>query len=570
MKSILACVAATTIAFSEPLLLTPLLNEGKTAEARKKATITGDSAGLGYSGFFSVPAKTAAKEANQTNNIFTWFQPCSEGCDAATAPFILWLQGGPGGPGEFGALSEIGSWYPKGDNTLAKRCYSWCKTANCLFVDQPVKTGLSFATNSSGGVVKDKDIVYTATSEEAMGQVHGVVTQVLEMFPEYDQAPFYVTGESYGGLYTAWMGKQILAHNAAGDKKNINFKGLAVGDPIINATYQWPTYADTLYGFGVIDTSERAQLKTIFTEGVAAINAQPQNCPAAFEKWNSVWADDSGGCKGYFHNMTGSCMTENILLNAPPAQFDRFFPYITSHLADFNAEGAPLSSGDEGGDVYHTMVDSGDFCNSSSQIYGELLLAGIDIMIYSSSVDPLLGPPTTEAGVGAIFDWMAVQADGTDAENAWKASKKVVWSVEEKEGVAGYARCTGGIGAKKNRFCYTVVRNGGHELPAFQPRNAQDMWERFLDGRSFAPNDNNSTLIPDCVQCAGVGPFAGDIVLQAECDASKEDAVVGRYGFLGIGLGVGLAIGVFIAWVALRLCSRHSSGNVQDSYNYIE
>jgi len=296
-----------------------------------------------------------------------------------------------------------------------------------------------------------------------------------------------------------------------------------------------------------------------------------QDCWGAFEAWNSVWADDSGGCHGYFDNMTGSCMTENVLLDGEPEPFARFFPYITSHLHDFNAAGVPLSSGDEGGPVYHTMVRSGDFCNSSSQIYGALFLAGVDLMIYSSTVDPLLGPPTTEAGVQAVWDWIGNKsAVGATFKTKYYAGKKDVWSVTEEEGVAGYARCT--EGPSKNRFCYTVVRNGGHELPAFQPRNSLDMWSRFLDGRSFKASDNNATLLPDCVQCGGVGPFAGDIVLASECEDTAADGseVVGKFGFLGIGLGVGAAVGGFVAWIVLRVCAKNRGSNVQDSYQYID
>jgi len=63
-----------------------------------------------------------------------------------------------------------------------------------------------------------------------------------------------------------------------------------------------------------------------------------------------------------------------------------------------HSEGSPSTSTWEGGEVYHTMVRSGDFCRNSSWIYATLYeKANIDLMIYSSTVDALLGPPTTEA-----------------------------------------------------------------------------------------------------------------------------------------------------------------------------
>lgn len=52
----------------------------------------------GYSGFFSIPTLDNLR----FNNIFTLYQPpkYSKNKDA---PVILWMQGGPGGPGTFGA-----------------------------------------------------------------------------------------------------------------------------------------------------------------------------------------------------------------------------------------------------------------------------------------------------------------------------------------------------------------------------------------------------------------------------------------------------------------------------------
>ena len=197
--------AAGSVSADGPLLVTPLIEKGLITEARKAAAIDlavpppiGHSAALGWSGFATVPAEAAP--AKQDNNIFFWLQPCAKWGCAKNAPFIVWLQGGPGGPGTFGALSEIGNYYVR-DGALSERCFSWCKRANCLFVDQPSMTGFSFPTNSSGAYPGDNDVIYTATSEQAMTEVFGVVGQVLTIFPEFSESPLWITGESYGGQY---------------------------------------------------------------------------------------------------------------------------------------------------------------------------------------------------------------------------------------------------------------------------------------------------------------------------------------------------------------------------------
>lgn len=568
MFALAVFASCAMVVLGEPLLLTPLINSGKIDEAKKQAKIKGEIEGLGYSGYFTVNATNST----QQNNIFTWFQPCSEGCDD-NAPFILWMQGGPGGPGVFGALSEVGSFYVKKDMTLGKRCYSWCKTANCLFVDQPVGTGFSFQSNPDGKFTPIKDIVYTTTSKDATEQVHGVLSQVFTMFPQYQKSPFYITGESYGGLYEAHMGKTIVEHNAV-DKTKINFVGLAVGDPILNSHYQWKTYGATLYALGLVFGSERDNIDTMMNEGIDLLDS---NCPAAFAKWNATWDDNRGGNHGLFHKYSGSGMTENALMSAPPPEFDRWNMYTMAHQEVFHIKGAPLSSGAEGGPVYAAMVNSGDICSNSSDIYADLHFNhDIDLMIYTTNMDPLLGVPCTEAGVEAFWDYAESNLKQGAAKTAYYATEKDVWHVADNDtDVAGYARCTYDSDNKK-RFCFTVVRNGGHELPAFQPRSSMDMWVRFIENRSFAPKANDPSRLPSCVPCAGAGPFAGD-VLGEDCigngGGNDEPSKISSAGYIGIGCGIGAVAGGLLAVIFMTCCGKKRFGNLQDipdGYNQID
>ena len=69
----------------------------------------------------------------------------------------------------------------------------------------------------------------------------------------------------------------------------------------------------------------------------------------------------------------------------------------------------------------------------SSPIYADLAstLDDFDLMVFSSTSDPLLGPPTTEAGVEAVvadFD-----PNLNQAKAKWEAAKKTVWKVAEAE-----------------------------------------------------------------------------------------------------------------------------------------
>ena len=82
------------------------------------------------------------------------------------------------------------------------------------------------------------------------------------------------------------------------------------------------------------------------------------------------------------------------------------------------------------------MVKSGDYCNSSAGLYTTLFLeAAVDVVIYSSTMDPLLGPPTTEAGVRAAWDHAekAYPVLGATTKQQYYKQRKSIWAVSSKD-----------------------------------------------------------------------------------------------------------------------------------------
>jgi vitellogenic carboxypeptidase-like protein len=499
--------------------VTPLLEAGRAKDVRNLTEISYRGTSFGYAGHYTVPAE---HNAERDNHIYTWFQPCRDCDDSDDAPVILWLQGGPGGPGWFGAFAEIGNWYIGGNTTDAEphpRCFSWCSQNNCLFVDQPVNTGFSYQTDRNTGkpITDVSQVDYTGTSRSAMAQVLSVLTQFYQAFPELADNEFTITGESYGGLYTANLGYLIMEHNKiAPANERINFKSLAVGDPCIDWKAQMPTYPDTLYGMGVIMLDERADLAARFAESLKTIDT---DCPTAFHAWNQIW-DDNGGLapskgRGLYATMTGSRNTADVLMGNSPVPFEymgQFFARPEAAKA-FRVAGVPKPSdgGQNGLNIYNAFVQTGDWCSNSSWAYAQLLLhSEIDLMIYSSTSDPILGPPTTEAGVYSILA-DAAAADpvkGGRMKSLFQKQRKDIWFVHSESDMdpAGYAKCIS-TGKDGRRFCYTVVRNAGHEMPAYQPRSGYDMVSRFMESRPW--DKSGERPVPTCPQCSGVGPFSG-------------------------------------------------------------
>ena len=60
--------------------------------------------------------------------------------------------------------------------------------------------------------------------------------------------------------------------------------------------------------------------------------------------------------------------------------------------------------------------------------------------------------------------------------NKWYTSPRVMWNVDGT--LAGYAR-------NLDNLTNLVVRNAGHEVPYFQPKNALDLFRRFVQNIPF-------------------------------------------------------------------------------------
>lgn len=157
----------------------------------------------------------------------------------AGKPVVLWLNGGPGSSSVLGMLQEMGPLLINATGGLMKNPYAWTKLANLVVLESPTGVGYSYcSTQINGGVCKNTDKLTAAAARAAM------VDLFTTKFPELAKNPFFVTGESYAGVYVPTLAKELL-DNAKGQ---VNFKGLAVGDPCTDNTAQADSMDMVWYG----------------------------------------------------------------------------------------------------------------------------------------------------------------------------------------------------------------------------------------------------------------------------------------------------------------------------------
>jgi hypothetical protein len=279
-------------------------------------------------------------------------------------------------------------------------------------------------------------VEYTRTSEDAARQALDVLLQVRKVWPELASAPYFIQGLSYAGHYVPWMAKVVM-------ENSIPLQGIAVGDPLIDHIVQAPTYSQNLASLGLVGESEQKLLELIMANSTR-LWRDGKDCVSAFHEWNRVWNDDGGSscepnCDFLFQKWTGSSNTEHALLGAPPTS--HFRAWLAQHEGALHVAGSPNAGGaagmKEGGRVYATMVESGDFCSNTAPLYADIFAAGVDVVLYAGNMDPLLGAPVVSAAVDAIW-----QTD--DQREAFERAPKQVWFVNgEDSNPAGYARCVG-------------------------------------------------------------------------------------------------------------------------------
>eukprot|EP00980_Cylindrotheca_fusiformis_P002200 scaffold504_cov109-Cylindrotheca_fusiformis.AAC.6 len=196
LLSILFAAAGNVAAFPKEDLIEELPSYGKTPTPH-------------YSGYLDASKGCDIFTNGPICKIHYWFAMAEGGDDVALKkPVVLWLNGGPGSSSILGFLQEEGPLLVNATGGLMVNPWSWTRLVNLLVIEAPMGVGYSNTDR------------YTASASRA-----ALVDFFKNKFPEFGQSDFFITGESYAGVYIPTLSKEILDHT------DIALKGIAVGDP---------------------------------------------------------------------------------------------------------------------------------------------------------------------------------------------------------------------------------------------------------------------------------------------------------------------------------------------------
>ncbi|XP_063225186.1 venom serine carboxypeptidase-like [Bacillus rossius redtenbacheri] len=430
----------------QPLFLTPLIESGNITAAKAAARVgrlEGAEGIESYSGYLTV-------NKNLNSNLFFWFFPAE--VKAATAPVLLWLQGGPGASSLFGLFGENGPFYVSKRNTLKRRKYAWTSSNSVIYIDNPVGTGFSFTESDDG----------YARNETAVGEdLYCALQQFFRLFPELQKNDFYITGESYAGKYIPALGYAIHTKNPNATLK-INMQGMAIGNGLSDPENML-LYGDYLYQLGLIDLNARDLFHQ--KEALTRKYIQARQWKKAFQVFDTLLNGDLSQNGTLFSNLTG---------------LKSYYNYVS---ADGRRRGGDSDLYVQGAAVRRALHVGGRPYNDGRAVerhleedvmrsvrpWVEELLEHHRIVTYNGQLDVIVAYPLTLGYLQALR-WSASPAYRTAPRYQWHVGREL----------AGYVKHAG-------HLTEVLVRDAGHMVPADQPRWALDLITRFTSEKAFAP-----------------------------------------------------------------------------------
>lgn len=432
------------------------------------------------------------------NELFYIYTPSQN--SPSSSPLMLWLNGGPGCSSLFGMLGEIGP--VTSDNFSGKfkiNNYSWNKIANILYIEQPAGVGFS----------KTNDPDFYWTDDVTADNLLYALKEFLNLFKDLKERPFYISGESYAGVYIPFLSKHILEDTSS---EKINLKGVLIGNPL--------TYYDT--------DSERSMAEFGFFHGLISIETYQsfkRNCP---HKDDELYPEESENNKNLNdiliprnvthkcneirktirNNLEGNdiygiyrlCPKESRLSSSDPNYFskkhsmknfilDKLNPYKNKQLKKFNLQylepeeiiwpdgcGEDLTFDNFLNDpkikeklkVYDSSMiwtqcsDVNYEMSESYNFYSEIMIKypDLNVWVFSGTDDGVLSTLGTMRWINKL---------NFTIEKKWKQ-----WKVNDQ--VAGYVQ------KYKEGLVIVTVKGAGHMVPQDQSASAFTMLNAFFKG----------------------------------------------------------------------------------------
>lgn len=409
--------------------------------------------------------------------------------DPRQDPLVLWLNGGPGCSSMLGMLYENGPFvFVPNTTTLQLNPYSWNKKANVLYLESPAGVGFSVGNTSD---------IPTNDNQVAQDNLNAL-SLWFDRFPGYLDNSFYISGESYAGIYIPYLALAIYQWNldpTLNEGQIINLKGILVGNACTDPSecYNIPNNSmsiwqnDFLYFHAMYSpqlrqqyaqscqqgydspgcVSARTQIFTTFN--VSGINLYDiygicynQPWPPGLDikkiKSSSVYArwTMNRNLNEQANNNSAPCADQIGILTLLNNDTLR-----SAFNIGLNSSALPwYMCSDAVGNAYTSNA------NASVWIY-DILTKFYKVWVFSGDTDACVPITGTMAWINA---WQ--QRNGVPVISPWRP-----WY---KQGVNPNEQQMAGNVLELSGLTFVSVRDAGHMVPQFQPKSAYVMFDAFV------------------------------------------------------------------------------------------
>ncbi|TYZ66791.1 hypothetical protein PybrP1_002607, partial [[Pythium] brassicae (nom. inval.)] len=409
-----------------------------------------------------------ALRSGERNRIFYWHFPAATAPESA--PLVVWFNGGPGCSSMQGMFLGISPFKLVNATTIEINKHSWHHSANLLFVDQPVGTGMSSTRGNS----------FRTAEEKVAGDFYDFLSQFLLRHMEYLSVDpgsnkqvsreVFLFGESHAGRYIPQFATHILAQNKVPFKDadiTIRVGGVGIGNGWVHPPIQYE-YSEYAHGMGLLTFGQVRSLKAAYGECANALLAGKFNTPQCFANMNAILQSvrSSDGMSLNYYDVREYVHS----VRSYPKEQNRIVEYLNQpsvrealHADEERALRFEVCSDP----VYKALADF-DGVSTLADVQA-MLRSGVRVLFYNGQWDMMCNHFGTEKLL-LHLDW--------NGSSEYQAATKYTWATSGRKAPAGFAQQGGNL-------TYLVIANGGHMVPYDVPDVAADMVHKFINGVAF-------------------------------------------------------------------------------------
>ena len=445
-----------------------------------------------YSGYLSV---------STTKHFHYMFNLAPE--DWENKPLVLWLNGGPGCSSLDGWSAENGPMQMDAKGNFVLNEYSWNRAANMLYIESPGDVGFSYIDSKLDYELEINDDIAAEDNFKAL-------LDFFSKFPTFKGKDFYISGESYAGIYIPMLANKIILYNKdVKSSSKINLKGILVGNGVADWNYdannamidfafthhltnyehrmQYNQYCimeydakkcNDLYNkmvpwlenINMYDYLQRCEIPTNEYGDRDYFSSYYLRSPWAFRNLKQKQAELKAKLEKIKEKK--NLQPNNILIEPAEKKLKASPPCIDDKpmLDYFNREDVKTA-------LHVNTKKTWELCSSAVReryniqdkgsiwAYPNIINSGVRILIYSGDTDMAVPYNGNQAWIKNL---------GLEVEKPWKQWR----AFNDMDNVAGYY-----IKYKGLTFC--TVKGTGHMVPQWKPKEAFHMFIKFINGEDL-------------------------------------------------------------------------------------